>query len=433
MAVAVRCRRSFLRGRRAAAADHRLPLQPGLRGCFFSPAPAWRNAPTQFAPMHRRGEHRGEGDIFRNPDLARTYRAIAEGGREVFYEGPIARTIDAYFKRIGGWLSREDLRDQHAEWVEPLVSSYRGVDVYAMGENTQGLATLQMLNILEHFDLAAMGFQSAAAIHVQAEAKRLAFADRARFYADPHFAEIPIEWLASKAYGAERAELIRPDRILEHMTPGEPPCAGDTTYLSVADSSGMMVSMIQSNYRGMGSGLVADGLGFMFQDRGQLFSLEDGHPNLYQPGKRPFHTIIPGFAARGGRPVDELRCHGRRHAAAGPNADPAQPRRFRPGRAGGRRQSPLAPRRLPAAHGRGRGRARRTRQAASGERRSGALAARARRPGLGHRPLGRRLRAVPMHRASHERRASACMPPQAKCAPMESRSPTSSPKWAGLC
>jgi gamma-glutamyltranspeptidase / glutathione hydrolase len=257
------------------------------------------NATRTYAPGGRAPR---EGDIFRNPDLARTYRAIAEGGREVFYDGPIARTIDAYFKRIGGWLSREDLRDQHAEWVEPLVTSYRGVEVYAMGANTQGLATLQMLNILEHFDLSAMGFQSAAAIHVQAEAKRLAYEDRARFYADPHFSKIPIEWLCSKAYGAERAKLIRPDRILQPVAPGEPPCAGDTTYLSVADSSGMMVSMIQSNYRGLGSGLVADGLGFMFQDRGQLFSLEDGHPNLYQPGKRPFHTIIPGFAARDGHP-----------------------------------------------------------------------------------------------------------------------------------
>jgi gamma-glutamyltranspeptidase/glutathione hydrolase len=246
------------------------------------------------APLH--------GDIFRNPDLARTYAAIAAAGRDIFYDGPIARTIEGYFKRIGGWLSREDLRNQHAEWVEPLVTSYRGVDVYAMGANTQGLATLQMLNILEHFDLRAMGFQSAASIHVQAEAKRLAYADRARFYADPHFSTVPVEWLSSKAYAAERAQLIRPDGIRRQVAAGEPPHAGDTTYLTVADSDGMMVSMIQSNYRGMGSGLVADGLGFMFQNRGQMFSLEDGHANLYQPGKRPFHTIIPGFAAKDGRP-----------------------------------------------------------------------------------------------------------------------------------
>jgi gamma-glutamyltranspeptidase / glutathione hydrolase len=257
------------------------------------------NAMRTYAPH---GHAPQIGDVFRNPDLARTYAAIAAGGRDVFYDGPIARAIDAYFKRIGGWLSHEDLRDQHAEWVEPLVTSYRGVDVYAMGANTQGLATLQMLNILEHFDLRAMGFQSPASIHVQAEAKRLAYADRARFYADPQFATIPVEWLSSKAYAAERARLIRPDRILSQVAAGEPPAAGDTTYLTVADSGGMMVSMIQSNYRGMGSGLVADGLGFMFQNRGQMFALEDGHPNLYQPGKRPFHTIIPGFAAKDGRP-----------------------------------------------------------------------------------------------------------------------------------
>lgn len=273
--------------------DLELMRQPG------SGVEEFENAMRTYAPG---GRAPNEGEIFRNADLARTYRAIAEGGREAFYEGPIACTIEGYFKRIGGWLSREDLRDQHAEWVEPLVTSYRGVDVYAMGANTQGVATLQMLNMLEHFDLGTMGFQSAASIHVQAEAKRLAYADRARYYGDPQFSKVPVEWLSSKAYAAERAKLIRPDRILRQVPAGEPPHAGDTTYLTVADSSGMMVSMIQSNYRGLGSGLVADGLGFMFQDRGQLFSLEDGHPNRYQPGKRPFHTIIPGFAARDGRP-----------------------------------------------------------------------------------------------------------------------------------
>jgi gamma-glutamyltranspeptidase/glutathione hydrolase len=243
-----------------------------------------------------------EGEVFRNPDLARTYRLVANGGRDAFYAGPIARTIDAYFKRIGGWLSFEDLQGQHAEWEEPLSSTYRGVEVYAMAANTQGLATLQMLNILENFDLRGLGFQSAASIHLQVEAKRLAYEDRARYYADPHFSKIPIEWLNSKEYAAERAKLINPGRILTPVYPGVAPSHGDTTYFTVADAGGMMVSMIQSNFRGMGSGLVADGLGFMFQDRGQLFSLRDGHPNIYQPGKRPFQTIIPGFAARDGRP-----------------------------------------------------------------------------------------------------------------------------------
>jgi gamma-glutamyltranspeptidase/glutathione hydrolase len=243
-----------------------------------------------------------EYDVRRNPDLARTYQMIASGGRDAFYDGPIAQTIDAYFKRIGGWLSAEDLREHQAEWVEPLVTKYRGVDVYGMPANTQGLATLQMLNIIENFDMRGFGFQSAQSLQVQIEAKRLAYEDRARYYADPHFAQIPIAWLNSKEYAKERAKLIRLNAINEHVSPGQAPSHGDTTYFTTADKDGMMVSMIQSNFRGMGSGLVADGLGFMFQDRGQLFSLQDGHPNIYAPGKRPFQTIIPGFASRDGVP-----------------------------------------------------------------------------------------------------------------------------------
>jgi len=257
------------------------------------------NAMHTYAPG---GKPPNEYDVRRNPDLGRTYRMIAEGGRDAFYDGPIAKTIGDYFKRIGGWLSADDMRGHQAEWLDPLVTKYRGVDVYGMGANTQGLATLQMLNILEQFELRGMGFQSAASIHVQTEAKRLAYEDRARYYADPHFAKIPIEWLNSKDYAKERAKLIRPDRILTPVYPGQAPSHGDTTYFTVADNDGLMVSQIQSNFRGMGSGLVADGLGFMFQDRGELFSLQDGHPNIYAPGKRPFQTIIPGFATRDGVP-----------------------------------------------------------------------------------------------------------------------------------
>jgi gamma-glutamyltranspeptidase/glutathione hydrolase len=257
------------------------------------------NALHTWAPT---GKSPDEGEIFRNPDLARTYKLIAQGGRDAYYNGPIADTIEAYFKRIGGWISKDDLREQHAEWLDPLVTTYRGVQVYAMAANTQGLATLQMLNILENFDLREMGFQSTASLHTQVEAKRLAYEDRARYYADPHFSKIPIEWLNSKQYAAERAKLIKPDSIFTPIYPGQAPSHGDTTYFTVADSDGMMISQIQSNFRGMGSGLVADGLGFMFQDRGQLFSLKDGHPNIYAPGKRPFQTIIPGFACKDGKP-----------------------------------------------------------------------------------------------------------------------------------
>ena len=257
------------------------------------------NVNLTYAPS---GRAPAEGVVFRNSDLARTYRLIAQGGQDAFYEGPIAHTIDAYFKRIGGWLSYDDLRTHHSVWTQPLVTTYRGVEVYAIGENTQGLATLQMLNILENFDLRSMGFQSAASIHTQVEAKRLAYEDRARCYADPKFVPFPTEWLNSKAYAKARAQLIRAERILTPVYPGTAPTHGDTTYFTVADRDGMMISMIQSNFRGMGSGLVADGLGFMFQDRGELFSLHDGHSNIYAPGKRPFQTIIPGFATRNGAP-----------------------------------------------------------------------------------------------------------------------------------
>ncbi|MGH7010236.1 MAG: gamma-glutamyltransferase [Caulobacteraceae bacterium] len=248
------------------------------------------------------GRTPAEGEVFANPDLARTYRLIAEGGRDAFYNGEIAEVIDRYFKRIGGWLSNADLAAHHSEWVEPRSTNYRGVDVWALPPNSQGLSTLQILNILENFDLKGMGFQSVASVHTQVEAKRLAFEDRAKYFADPDFARIPIDWLISKQYAAERARLIKPDSIISPVYPGEAPSHGDTTYFCVADKDGMMVSMIQSNYRGMGSGLSPDGLGFMLQDRGELFSLKDGAANIYAPGKRPFQTIIPGFATRAGAP-----------------------------------------------------------------------------------------------------------------------------------
>jgi len=248
------------------------------------------------------GRTPAEGELFANPALARTLRLIAEGGGRAYYEGEIAETIGRYSARIGGWLSAADLAAHQSEWVEPRSSSYRGVDVWSLPPNTQGLSTLQILNILENFDMAAMGFQSTASLHHQIEAKRLAFEDRARYFADPHFAELPIDWLISKDYAAERAKLIRPDRLLETVHPGQAPSQGDTTYLCAADADGMMVSLIQSNFRLMGSGLAPDGLGFMLQNRGELFHLADGHPNVYAPGKRPFQTIIPGFATVGDAP-----------------------------------------------------------------------------------------------------------------------------------
>ena len=243
------------------------------------------------------------GEIFKNPDLARTLRQIAEHGRDAFYKGSIARTIDAYFKRIGGDLRYEDLANFQGEWIEPQSVNYRGYDVFELPPNGQGFAVLEMLQILKAYDLRKMGAGSADAITVMLEAKRLAYEDLAKHYADPRFAKIPMKGLISDAYANQRRKLIDMARANPGIGPGDPWLfEGDTTNFAVADASGMMVSMIQSNYRGMGSGLVADQLGFMFQDRGELFSLNGHDANVYAPGKRPFHTIIPGFVTKDGRP-----------------------------------------------------------------------------------------------------------------------------------
>lgn len=244
-----------------------------------------------------------KGEIFRNPALASTLERIAEGGRDAFYKGDIARTIADYMKRQGGYLSYEDLASHHSEWVQPVSTTYRGVTLWELPPNGQGIAALQILNLLERFDLAAMGFGSADYIHHFVEAKKLAFEDRARWYADPEFTELPVRSLISKEYAAERSLLIEPQRAARRIEAGNPALEeGDTIYLTVADADRNMVSLIQSNYRGMGSGMTPDGLGFVLQDRGELFTLEEGHPNVYAPGKRPFHTIIPAFVTRDGEP-----------------------------------------------------------------------------------------------------------------------------------
>ena len=245
-----------------------------------------------------------KGEIFRNPALASTYERLAREGRDLFYKGDMARTMDSFMKRVGGFLSYEDLAAHHGEWVDPVSTNYRGYDVWELPPNGQGIAALQILNILEGYDIAGMGFGSADYIHVFVEAKKLAFADRARFYADPEFNTIPVATLISKPYAARRRALINMKRAARLVPAGEPDALeeGDTVYLTTADESGMMVSLIQSNYRGMGSGLSPDGLGFIFQDRGELFDLTEGRANSYAPGKRPFHTIIPAFITRDGEP-----------------------------------------------------------------------------------------------------------------------------------
>ncbi|HVZ68545.1 MAG TPA: gamma-glutamyltransferase [Rhizomicrobium sp.] len=249
------------------------------------------------------GHTPAEGEVFRNPDLAETLSRIAKGGRDEFYKGGIAKTIDAYFKRIGGDLRYEDLARHHGEWVEPLTVNYRGYDVYELPPNGQGAAVLQMLQILKGFDLRKMGAGSADAITAMLEAKRLTYEDLAKWYADPAFVDVPMKGLLSDAYADKRRSLIHLNQANPNIGPGDPRLGqGDTTYFCTADKDGMMVSIIQSNYRGMGSGLVADHLGFMFQDRGELFSLDPKAANVYAPGKRPFHTIIPGFVMKDGAP-----------------------------------------------------------------------------------------------------------------------------------
>jgi len=243
------------------------------------------------------------GQLFRNPDLARTYRKLARNGREVFYRGEIADRIDAFFRENGGYLRKADLERHHADWIAPVSVRYRGYDIHELPPNGQGIAALQILNILEAYDLAGMGHNSARVLHLMIEAKKLVYEDRARFYADPAFGEIPLEGLLSKTYAKERRALIDETRAARQIEVGNPALHhGDTIYLTTADADGNMVSLIQSNYRGMGSGIVVPGLGFGFQDRGQMFSMRPGHPNRYEPGKRPFHTIIPAFVLKDGKP-----------------------------------------------------------------------------------------------------------------------------------
>ncbi|PCI63319.1 MAG: gamma-glutamyltransferase [Gammaproteobacteria bacterium] len=244
-----------------------------------------------------------KGQLFKNPELADTLSKIAAQGRDAFYRGDIAKTIDAFMKKNGGYLRYQDLADHHSTWVEPLSTNYRGYDVFELPPNGQGIAALQMLNILEQYDLASMGFLSEKALHVMVEAKKLVFEDRAKYYADMQFFDVPLQGLLSKKYAHDRAKLIS-DKASKAVDAGNPAMyQGDTVYLTTADQYGNMVSLIQSNYRGMGSGVVVPGLGFVFQDRGQLFSLDEHHANVYQPGKRPFHTIIPAFVMKNGKPL----------------------------------------------------------------------------------------------------------------------------------
>jgi len=268
-------------------------LYKGLPGAFL-----------ETYTLDGKGRTPAKGDIFKNLALAKTLRLISEKGRDAFYKGEIANKIDKFMRESGGFLRKVDFEKHTSTWVNPVSTNYRGYDVFELPPNGQGIATLQMLNILEGFDLREkMGRNSPDALHTMIEAKKIVWADRAKFYADPAFAKIPLGSLLSKTYAAERRKLIDPNRAAKKVEAGNPVLdQGDTIYLCTADDEGNMVSLIQSNYRGMGSGIVVPGLGFMFQDRGELFSMEPGHANVYAPGKRPFHTIIPGFVMKDGKP-----------------------------------------------------------------------------------------------------------------------------------
>ncbi len=273
-------------------------------------APSFKQSIERFSTMYPNvletyapnGEQWEKGDIFRNLMLATTLKLIAKKGRNEFYKGSIARTIADFIQKQGGFLSYDDLANYSSEWIEPVSVNYRGYDVWELPPNGQGIAALQMLNILEAYDMKSYGFGSPEHIHYFVEAKKLAFEDRAKYYTDPRFANIPVEALISKSYAEQRREQIRDNRASREPQAGVIADTDNTIYLTVADKDGNMVSFIQSNYRGMGSGMVPPGLGFMLQDRGELFSLDENAANVFAPGKRPFHTIIPAFITKEGKP-----------------------------------------------------------------------------------------------------------------------------------
>jgi gamma-glutamyltranspeptidase/glutathione hydrolase len=263
---------------------------PGMRETFLVPDGKNRRPPRQ-------------GELFKNPQLARSYRLIAEGGRDAYYKGEIAEKIVALSDKVGGLFSMKDFADHRSEWVEPVKTTYRGHDVWEIPPPGQGIAALQMLNLLEPHDLKKLGPTSPDYWHLLVEAKKLAYADRAKFYTDPAFAKVPVAELVSKEYAATRAKLLDPQKALTDIPAGDPKLGkSDTIYLCVVDKDRNCVSLIQSNYGGFGSGLSAPGTGFGIQNRGCLFALDEKHANCLAPGKRPFHTIIPAMVTRGGKP-----------------------------------------------------------------------------------------------------------------------------------
>lgn len=285
-----------------ATAREGFPVTPIIAGYWHisRSAPGHDTVAKVFAPE---GKSPRYGDIFRNPRLANTLQTLCDRGLDDFYRGDIARRIVEFSKKVGGKFTLKDFADHQPTWVDPVSSSYRGYDVWEIPPNGQGIATLQILNILENFDIASLAPNSAEHLHLFIEAKKLAFEDRAVYYADMDFAKVPLQQLISKEYARQRAKLIDPRRAAQHVKAGRLHSDADTIYMTTADDQGNMVSLIQSTYYGWGSHYAPDGLGFCLQNRGKLFSLNPNDMNKLEPHKRPFHTIIPAFMTRAGKPV----------------------------------------------------------------------------------------------------------------------------------
>jgi len=286
-------------------AEEGFPLSPVIAGDWGHSVQRFQDKPGFKSVYMPGGRAPREGEIFKNPALAKSLRLLADGGRDAYYKGPIADALVRYSQANGGFFSKEDFERHHSTWDTPISTDYHGVQVWELPPNSQGLAALQLLNLIENFDLKSMGRESADFWHVFVEAKKIAYADRARYYADPAFARVPVDQLLSKDYAKKRAVLIDMKHAALTDSPGEVAALNrsETTYLCAADENGMMVSLIQSNYTGFGSGYAVPELGFGLQDRGGLFSLHKEHPNALAPGKRPFQTIIPAFVTKGGQPL----------------------------------------------------------------------------------------------------------------------------------
>ncbi len=285
-------------------ADEGFPVTEIIAGGWKGAEKTLQKYPDTAATYLIEGRAPVAGELFANPRLAATYRLIAEHGPDAFYNGPIAEKIVAFSEANGGYFSLRDFAEHTSEWVEPVSTNYRGYDVWELPPNGQGIAALQMLNILEAYDLRQMGHNSPDYVHLFLEAKKLAFADRASFYADPAFAtDLPVRQLISKEYASQQRKRIDPNKASVNVPPGNPLLqTGDTIYLTVVDKDRNCCSLIQSNYFGFGSKLVAGDVGFCLQNRGALFALDETHANRLEPHKRPFHTIIPALATKDGKP-----------------------------------------------------------------------------------------------------------------------------------